>query len=644
MDNRPVGLLWDSVSDNTGDQAIGLVMRSFLDRRAIPYEVLNPYSYDPGRYSTIIIGGGELLQATGNPFYDRFRVSGPHILNTVGVGKPDACEYLNDYRLVTVRSQTERRVVQQFAPNVESIPCVTMLMGDYFPSLQQSNLDDVTSRDTIGIHVHYGLVAAFPKLFQLLKKLSARYRLEFISFTQYNGDVSIMEKLSSRLPYAEISTAADPPAKFHAIGRLRALVCASLHAAMFAYAQGIPVLAYPYVPKVRYFLEERGLGDCLFNDEEELDSKLNSLESTPADHSDSVEADKSCVRAHLDNIAKAITRARQDSEPVPIAGGQADCLPGPAARSHHELTMRYELTTGQLYAEVLDLRLQVQENLSEYEIQRLLLEKRLAQKRFSSRRALAKAARKVQLLGSAAGDAIHPGSASQLIDLARIDGQRLQRQPYGWAFVDNLFSPVAARRLVKTFPRDNYKTVKGGDNEKDWDYEARSLVHMGAAAPSHPKGLSRAWKQLAAELVSPAYRASVSRLTGLDLTKSPIEVNVFYYGPGSWLGPHVDLKDKIATHIFYFNEEWNEEDGGCLAILRSRDMADSAALVSPIVGNSAVLVRSENSWHGVSRVRAGCHRSRRSMTVTFYSPESISSMWPPGDTSPLHMYRSAALP
>ena len=644
MDNRPVGLLWDSVSDNTGDQAVGLVMRSFLDRRAIPYEVLNPYSYDPGRYSTIIVGGGELLQSTGNPFYDRFRVPGPHILNTVGVGKPDNCEYLKDYRLVTVRSQAEKRVLQQFVPNVEAIPCVTMLMDDYYPSPEQDDLNAVANRDTIGIHVHYGLVAVFPKLFELLKKLSARYKLEFIPFTQYNGDVSIMEKLSSRLPYAEISTAADPAAKFHAVGRLRALVCTSLHAAMFAYAQGIPVLAYPYVPKVRYFLEESGLGDSLFNDEEELDSKLNSLESTPSDHSESVKADKHSVRVHLDNIAEAIARARQDSEPQHAAEAEADCLRGRAARSHHELTMRYEMTTGQLYAEVLDLRLQVQENLNEYEIQRLLLEKRLSQKRFSSRRALAKAARKVQLLGTAAGDAIHPGSASQLIDLARIDGQRLQRQPYGWAFVDNLFSPVAARTLVKTFPRDNYKTVTGGDNEKDWDYEARALIHMGAAAPAHPKGLSRAWKQLAAELISPSYRASMSRLTGLDLSKSPIEVNVFYYGPGSWLGPHVDLKDKIATHILYFNKEWNEDDGGCLAILRSRDIADSAALVSPIVGNSAVLVRSENSWHGVSQVRAGCRRSRRSMTVTFYSPGSISSMWPPGDTSPLHMYRPALLP
>src|SRR5437868_438995 len=129
--------------------------------------------------------------------------------------------------------------------------------------------------------------------------------------------------------------------------------------------------------------------------------------------------------------------------------------------------------------------------------------------------------------------------------------------------------------------------------------------------------MSAAWAELAADVISPAYRASMSRLTGLELIQAPIEVNIFHYGPGAWLGPHVDLKDKIVTHIFYFNDDWNEGDGGCLMILRSGNMTDCAAQVPPLVGNSAVLVRSERSWHAVSHVREGCRRSRRSMTVTF---------------------------
>jgi Rps23 Pro-64 3,4-dihydroxylase Tpa1-like proline 4-hydroxylase len=99
----------------------------------------------------------------------------------------------------------------------------------------------------------------------------------------------------------------------------------------------------------------------------------------------------------------------------------------------------------------------------------------------------------------------------------------------------------------------------------------------------------------------------------------------------------VDLKDKIVTHVFYFNRAWDKTDGGCLTILRSPSMADVVADVAPLLGNSSVLVRSDKSWHAVSRVVEGCRRSRRSMTVTFYHPGSLSTMWPPGDASPLRL-------
>lgn len=210
--------------------------------------------------------------------------------------------------------------------------------------------------------------------------------------------------------------------------------------------------------------------------------------------------------------------------------------------------------------------------------------------------------------------------------------------PYNWAFVNGLFIPEDAAALASTFPRDNFKTVAGYDGEKGYEYEARSLIHMGSEAPSHADQLSPSWRGLAADLLSPDYRRAMTHLTGCDLTHVPVEVNVFHYGRGAWLGPHVDLKDKIVTHILYFNEAWDKKDGGCLTVLQSSDMSEVFADISPVIGNSAVLVRSEKSWHAVSRVTEDCHLSRRSMTVTFYHPGSISTMWPPGDTTPLHRY------
>ncbi len=226
-----------------------------------------------------------------------------------------------------------------------------------------------------------------------------------------------------------------------------------------------------------------------------------------------------------------------------------------------------------------------------------------------------------------------------MIDLSRINPQALSDEPYKWAFIDRLFTPADGAALVATFPRDHFKTVKGYDGEKGYEYEARALIHMNAAAPSRAGFLSPAWRRLAEELSAPAYRQAMSRLTGLDLAELWMEVNVFHYGQSAWLGPHVDLEDKVVTHVFYFNETWEEAGGGCLNILRSADMGEVVKSIPPLVGNSGVLVRSHNSWHAVSRVRDDCRVSRRSMTVTFYRPGSPSTMWPEGDAAPLHEYR-----
>jgi hypothetical protein len=68
-----------------------------------------------------------------------------------------------------------------------------------------------------------------------------------------------------------------------------------------------------------------------------------------------------------------------------------------------------------------------------------------------------------------------------------------------------------------------------------------------------------------------------------------------------------------------------------------------AAEIEPIVGNSAVIVRADNSWHAVSRVVNDSASSRRSVTVTFYRPGSNSTMWPPNERASLHRYHAPDL-
>lgn len=233
-----------------------------------------------------------------------------------------------------------------------------------------------------------------------------------------------------------------------------------------------------------------------------------------------------------------------------------------------------------------------------------------------------------------------PAKENRVIDLQRIVSSTLRTDPYEWTAIDDLYARRDAAALAATFPRDHYKLVAAHGGEKDYAYEARALIGMGEDTVAYRDALSEPWQRLADDLRSPAYRNALAALTGCDLADAPLEVNVFHYGPGASLGAHPDLPDKIVTHVLYFNESWDDLNGGCLTILRSSDPASQVAEISPVVGNSAVLVRSDHSWHAVSPVVPTCRLSRRSLTATFYRPASTSSMWPAGDTTPLHDYHA----
>jgi SM-20-related protein len=225
-----------------------------------------------------------------------------------------------------------------------------------------------------------------------------------------------------------------------------------------------------------------------------------------------------------------------------------------------------------------------------------------------------------------------------MIDLNRISQAHMESEPYRWAAIDRLFAPEDATALAATFPDGHFKRLADYDGQKEFEYDIRCLIRMGEQSISRAHQLSGAWRTLADDLLSPAYRAAMSSLTGLDLSAAPLEVNLFHYPPGGSHGAHPDHRDKIVTHVLYFNDSWNDDDGGCLTILRSSDVQDVAMSVPPRVGNSAVLVRSDHSWHAVSRVAKSSPLSRRSLTATFYRPGCVSTVWPSLNQRLLHDY------
>ena len=64
---KKVGILYDNISGNIGDLAIGLNVKKILRELRLECDELVLGRFDPQTYATIIVGGGHLLRP--NPVF-----------------------------------------------------------------------------------------------------------------------------------------------------------------------------------------------------------------------------------------------------------------------------------------------------------------------------------------------------------------------------------------------------------------------------------------------------------------------------------------------------------------------------------------------------------------------------------------------
>ncbi|HEX4867836.1 MAG TPA: polysaccharide pyruvyl transferase family protein, partial [Acidimicrobiales bacterium] len=219
------------------------------------------------------------------------------------------------------------------------------------------------------------------------------------------------------------------------------------------------------------------------------------------------------------------------------------------------------------------------------------------------------------------------GDDRPVLDVGAIEATELEEEPYRWGLVGPVFAPEAAAGLARTFPLDEAEERQGTDGRRSWSYRVRCLLPMDRSTPVRPHALDPLWRQLADDLAGPAYRRALSRATGVDVAPLHLEANLFSYGPGAFQEPHLDLPEKVVTHLLWVNEDGEAEYGGCLRILRSRDPEDLHRELLPTLGWSALLVRSPESWHSVTPVTAAAPMDRRALVATFHRPGSVSTMW-----------------
>ncbi|MDD3223943.1 MAG: polysaccharide pyruvyl transferase family protein [Clostridium sp.] len=301
---KSIGILYDSISGNTGDAAIGLSLRKIMKDLNTDFDELVPGNYNPNLYDCIVIGGGHIIRENNDFFYDKFKIRGRHILNAVGVvGNPKNMEYLNDYRYVTFRSKGDRDKINYLKKDSKVVPCTTMLLSD-IPNLKIEN--DQTS---IGIHMLPGVMSneEEEKFINWLNKLP--YHIYFMPITHYNNDYIYMQKLCLKLKNASVMPIMTPIEIFTIIGKFKFMITCSLHGSIFSYIHNVPFILMDQ-EKSRFFLEDRGLEKYLFSSLDQIIDLSNDIINKPLDYSKLILKDKEILKEHVrriqDNLPKNI--------------------------------------------------------------------------------------------------------------------------------------------------------------------------------------------------------------------------------------------------------------------------------------------------------------------------------------------------
>jgi hypothetical protein len=234
----------------------------------------------------------------------------------------------------------------------------------------------------------------------------------------------------------------------------------------------------------------------------------------------------------------------------------------------------------------------------------------------------------------------------RVLDLDALGRAPLGESPHRWGYLPAALVPGAARELRNTFPTSEFWRLRHHDGEKGMDFELRCLVPLGGDRVARPSSLAPAWREFVDELLSDSYRAAFAETLGQSLDGHLLEVSAWRWGPAAFLGPHVDIPRKLASEVFYFNEGWNPEWGGCLHILGSEDTNDVRAELPPNLGSASILVRSESSWHAVPPVEAVAAEPRLSVVATWQHPGTDSPFWTvePGGTVRCHARGSERVP
>ncbi len=224
----------------------------------------------------------------------------------------------------------------------------------------------------------------------------------------------------------------------------------------------------------------------------------------------------------------------------------------------------------------------------------------------------------------------------KLVNIDSLCRAVLRHEPYPHMAYDHAFSsPEIAEELRRTFPTEGFEwqieykidQVLGakGPAAQRHAKRVRLLFDVADHDPREPESLSPLWQQVARELCVPEYREAIYEVSGVDVRNLAMLAHFWRFEPGSVFRAHVDQSFKIATHLFYFGAGWQRDWGGCIRLLRSKDLDDVGAEYVPALNTSVLQFRTDQAWHGVSPLAAYCREERMVLQVWFSARREFSS-------------------
>lgn len=302
MKSSRVGLLYDSISSNTGDIAIGIALKQALSKRNIFAEIIDPFSYDKDEYDTVIVGGGQLLRDPGDSFYDLFRIKGNHILNSVGVSGKKAFSYLKDYAYLSARSTYEAEILESFVDHkVSVVPCTTTILESEKYTIP--GLDLKSGEKVVGIHIIPDVLINCPDIITIINNIP--HKKVFIPFTHYNQDASFMKYLPFDKSNSIMLDKLEPLELHSIISQMDYVIVSSLHASIFAYTQNVPFISM-YQKKTHDYFKDRQLEKYVYETQDQLDSLIKEIELSPPDMRRIIRKDKKTVEKAINTYADVI--------------------------------------------------------------------------------------------------------------------------------------------------------------------------------------------------------------------------------------------------------------------------------------------------------------------------------------------------